>query len=196
MTHLISSKGEDGEWTGLNLDIWKAVAQELKVNYVLKEMTFNQLLQQLEGGQYRPVHRWIFCYGGTRNVDALFLSLRQHPAGRGDVARKGPASLAGGNEDFFLLGNLQSSWGLLRHTLFLGFLFWLLERRSNSEHFGGGPLNGVGSGIYWVGSTLASGVCFGITLKSLSGKDPGFHLDVGLCPCSQCSYRFTLNRSH
>ena len=38
-------KGKDGEWTGLNLDIWKAVAQELKVNYVLKEMTFNQLVK-------------------------------------------------------------------------------------------------------------------------------------------------------
>jgi polar amino acid transport system substrate-binding protein len=52
----------------------------------------------------------------------------------------------------------------------LGTIFWLIERNSNPDHFGGDRIKGIGSGIYWVGSTLASGVCFGIALKSLPAR--------------------------
>jgi hypothetical protein len=69
------------------------------------------------------------------------------------------------------------SWSTLKVIVLLlflifitGLIFWLIERKKNLEHFGGGFIKGLSSGIYWVGSTLASGVCFGIALKSLAGR--------------------------
>lgn len=163
-------KGRDGEWTGLNLDIWKAVAQELKVNYVLKEMTFNELLNSLKEGSidlsieafFVVAERatWMhysFPFGSTRLAVAMLPEKAAHP--------------------WLVAMKIFFSWGTFKVVgvfsvilCVLGFLFWLLERRSNPEHFGGGPIKGVGAGIYWVGATLASGVCFGITLKSVSAR--------------------------
>jgi polar amino acid transport system substrate-binding protein len=159
-------KGKDGEWSGLNLDIWKAVAQELKVNYVLKEMPFNQLLNSLKEGSidlsiegfFVTAERatWMhysFPFGNTRLAVAMLPEKAPHPW---LVAMK----------IFFSWGTFKVIGAFCLILCFLGFLFWLIERRSNPEHFGEGPIKGVGTGIYWVGSTLASGVCFGITLKS------------------------------
>ncbi|HVN25380.1 MAG TPA: transporter substrate-binding domain-containing protein [Syntrophorhabdales bacterium] len=158
---------KDGEWAGVNLDIWKAVAQELKVNYVLKEMTFNELLSSLKQGSIdlsieaffvtAERARWMhysFPFGNTRLAVAMLPEKAAHP--------------------WWVAMKIFLSWGTFKVALVfcfilcaLGFLFWLIERKSNPEHFGGSPLEGVGSGIYWVGATLASGVCFGIALKSV-----------------------------
>jgi len=167
-------KGKDGEWTGLNLDIWKAVAQELKVNYVLKEMTFNQLVKSLKEGSidlsidgfFVTAERatWMhfsFPFGNTRLAVAM-------------LPEKAPHPWLEAMKIFFSWGTFKVVGAFSFILCVLGFLFWLLERRSNSEHFGGASLNGVGTGIYWVGATLASGVCFGITLKSLPARILGF----------------------
>jgi ABC-type amino acid transport substrate-binding protein len=72
------------------------------------------------------------------------------------------------------------SWGIIKiislllvTLLILGSVLWLIERVHNPEHFGGGLIKGIGSGIYWIGSTLASGICYGISLKSLGGRVMG-----------------------
>ena len=160
-------KGKDGEWDGVNLAIWKAVAQELKVSYVLKEMTFNELLNSLKEGSIdlsieaffvtAERARWMhysFPFGNTRLSVAMLPEKAAHP--------------------WWVATKIFLSWGTFKVALVfcfilcvLGFLFWLIERKGNPEHFGGSPIAGVGTGIYWVGATLASGVCFGITLKSV-----------------------------
>ncbi len=163
-------KRKGGEWTGVNLDIWKAVAQELKVNYVLKEMTFNELLDSLKEGSidlsieafFVTAERatrmhYSFPFGNTRLAVAMLPEKAAHPWW---VAMK----------IFFSWGTLKVVGVFCVILCVLGFLFWLLERRSNPEHFGGGPIKGVGAGIYWVGATLASGVCYGITLKSVLAR--------------------------
>ena len=166
-------KRKDGEWTGLNLDVWKTVAQELKVNYVLKEMTFDALLNGLQKGSidlsieafFVTAERatWMhysFPFGNTRLAVAM-------------LPEKGPHPWWAAIKIFFSWGTLKVI-GLFCMTLCgLGVLFWLIERKSNPEHFGGGPVSGVGTGIYWVGATLASGVCFGITLKSMPARIVG-----------------------
>jgi polar amino acid transport system substrate-binding protein len=163
-------KGKDGEWTGLNLDIWKAVAQELKVSYVLKEMTFNQLLDSLKEGsidlsiegffvtaERATLMHFSFPFGNTRLAVAMLPEKAAHP-------------WLAAMKIFFSWGTFKVAGVFCVILGVLGFLFWLIERRSNPEDFGGAPIKGVGTGIYWVGSTLASGVCFGITLKSVSAR--------------------------
>ena len=163
-------KGKDGNWTGINVDIWKTVAQELKVNYVLKEMTFNELLNSLKEGSidlsieafFVTAERatWMhysFPFGSTRLAVAM-------------LPEKAPHPWWAAMKIFFSWGTLKVVGAFCVILYVLGFLFWLIERRSNPEHFGEGPLKGVGAGIYWVGATLASGVCFGITLKSVSAR--------------------------
>jgi len=76
----------------------------------------------------------------------------------------------GGDAHFFSWGTLKVIGSLIALLLLFGTLFWLVEKRANPEHFGGSILKGISSGVYWVGSTLASGVCFGVYIRSAPGR--------------------------
>ena len=163
-------KEATGEWTGLNVDIWKALAQDLKVDYEFREMNFQAQMDSLINKRidlsiesfYVLAERakWIdyaFPLGNARLAVATLPEKIQHP--------------------WWTAITILFSWGTLKMLAFLcmalfvlGFLFWLIERKNNPDHFGGDKIKGIGSGIYWVGSTLASGVCFGVALKSFPAR--------------------------
>jgi polar amino acid transport system substrate-binding protein len=164
------TKGQGGEWTGFNVDIWKVISHDLKIDYMFKEMTFEEMLEALKAGRIDLSIEAIFVTAERENVlDFSF------PFGNTRLAL---ATLPGKvHHPWWSAMMIFFSWGtakvvgLLCATLcLLGFLFWCIERKNNPEHFGGGCVGGVGAGIYWVGSTLASGVCFGVSLKSLLAR--------------------------
>lgn len=163
-------KEKTGGWTGLNVELWKGISQELKVDYVFKEMTFSGLLDALKNNQIDISIESFFLV--AERIKDIEYSV---PFGS---TRLAVATLPGRLDHPWLAAiKIVFSWGTLRviGILFvvlciLGFSFWLAERKSNPEHFGEGLIKGVGAGIYWVGSTLASGVCIGIALKSLPAR--------------------------
>ncbi len=160
-------KGKDGEWTGLTLDIWKAVAQELKVNYVLKEMTFDELLKSLREGSIDISIEALFVTAERATWMHYSFPFGSTGLGVAVLPEKATHPWWAAMRIFFSWGTFKVIGILCVILCVLGFLFWLIERKSNPEHFGGGFINGIGTGIYWVGATLASGVCFGIALKSV-----------------------------
>jgi len=163
-------KGKDGNWTGINVDIWKAVASELRVDYVFKEMTFDELLNAMKAGSVdmsieaffvtADRAKWMyysFPFGNTRLALATLPEKAAHP-------------WWSAIKIFFAWGTIKVIGVFFLILCALGFLFWLIERKDNADHFGGGFIKGVGAGMYWVGSTLTSGVCLGISLKSVSAR--------------------------
>jgi polar amino acid transport system substrate-binding protein len=163
-------KNEQGKWQGLNVELWKLIAGDLKIDYTLKEMTFEESLDALKKG---TVDLSICAMFITSEREQLYEMTT--PFGS---TRLAVATLHDGNDHpWFAAIKIFFSWSTLKILLVLvvilfimGFLFWMIERKSNPEHFGQGTIKGISSGIYWVGSTLASGVCFGISLKSLAGR--------------------------
>lgn len=163
-------KEKDGTWTGLNVDIWKAVAQDLKVNYEFKEMTFKGLIDALKNNTVDIAIETFFVLAERENL--IDYSVEFGNTGMAVATQRDKIS-----HPWWAAIKVILSWGTLKTIgllclilCFLGFLFWLIERKTNPDHFGGGVIRGVGTGIYWVGSTLASGVCFGIALKSLPAR--------------------------
>ncbi len=166
-------KSENGEWSGFSIDIWKAVSNELKVPYELKEMKFSELLDSLKENRIDLAIDGFFLLaerqeymdftvplGSTRLAVATLPDRLDHP-------------WVAAIKIFFSWGIIRIIILLLVALFLLGLLLWFIERAHNPEHFGGGPAHGIGSGIYWVGSTLASGTCFGISLKSLAARALG-----------------------
>jgi polar amino acid transport system substrate-binding protein len=154
----------------LNVDLWRTIAQDLKVDYVFKEMTFPELLRALKNKEIDLSIEAFFMLaerikdiefsvplGSTRLAVATMPGRLDHP-------------WLAAIKLFFSWGTLKVVGVLLVVLCILGFFFWLIERRSNPEHFGEGFLRGFVTGTYWVGSTLASGVCIGVTLKSLAAR--------------------------
>jgi polar amino acid transport system substrate-binding protein len=166
--YLVKDKG--GEWHGLNVDIWKSIVRDLKVEYVFKEMSFPELLQALKGNEIDISIESFFLLAGREPFMDYSV-----PFGNARLAVvTTPEKIS---HPWWVVVKIFFSWGTLKVVALLGIvlcllglLLWIIERDPNPDHFGGGFIRGIGSGIYWVGSTLASGVCFGVSLKSLPAR--------------------------
>ncbi|HAJ26542.1 MAG TPA: hypothetical protein DCG53_04750 [Syntrophus sp. (in: bacteria)] len=163
-------KNEQGQWAGITVDLWRHIARDLKLDYSLKEMTQEEVLNSLQNGsidlsadaviitsQREQRFEFTVPIASTRVAVATLYDKEDHPW---------LAAL----KIFFSWGTLKIIIILMMILFLLGFLFWRIEKKGNPEHFGEGLIRGIGSGIYWVGSTMTSGVCFGVSLKSVSGR--------------------------
>jgi ABC-type amino acid transport substrate-binding protein len=166
-------KDRDGEWTGFSVDIWKAVGNELKVPYEFKEMKFSELLDSLQENKIDVAIDGFFLLAERQKfmdftvpLGSTRLALATLP---GKIEHPWTSALK-----IFLSWGIIKIVGLVLLTLsLLGLILWHIERSHNPEHFGGGFIKGIGSGVYWIGSTLASGNCSGVSLKSLTGRTMG-----------------------
>jgi len=163
-------KGKNGEWTGFSVDIWKAVVNELRVPYEFKEMKFPELLDSLQENRIDLAIDGFFLLAKRQKHMDFTVPLGSTRLALATLPDKMDHPWISALKIFF-------SWGILRiiglmfgALCLLGFVLWFIERVHNPEHFGGGFVKGIGSGVYWIGSTLASGNCFGISLKSLAGR--------------------------
>jgi ABC-type amino acid transport substrate-binding protein len=163
-------KEKDGRWGGLNVEIWKSIARDLNLDYEFRETTFGESLDHLKEGtidisiesyfllaERQKQIDYSIPFGNTRLALATLPNKIPHP--------------------WWAAVMILFSWATLKSVIllclilcFLGFLLWIVERKDNPDHFGGGPIKGIVAGIYWVGSTMASGVCFGVALKSLAAR--------------------------
>jgi len=160
----------NGQWVGLNVDIWAHVAHTLNWQYEIKEYTLNDLLAAIRQGKVdvsisklrlTPERAVLFDFSiplGFTHIDLVTLPEKA-------------------SNPWWMALRIFISWRVLKIfvsialiLIMVGFMVWLIERKSNPDHFGGGIIRGIAAGIYWVGSTLASGVCIGINLKSLPGR--------------------------
>jgi ABC-type amino acid transport substrate-binding protein len=168
-------KTAEGRWTGLNTELWYQIANDLKISYEFKEMPFGKILEALKNKEidfsvaslYMTMERekafdFSIPVGETRLAIATTRELHAHPWW--------------GAVHVFMSWNIILIISIfLFLLLFLGIVFWAIEQKSNPEHFGGGFRKGFWSGVYWVGATLASGVCFGVSLKTAAGRM------IGIC---------------
>lgn len=145
----------DGDWTGISVDLWKAVAAD-------------------RGWQ----SRWVELDSPRAQVDALV-------DGRIDVAvgalsltadREAVIDFSHPFYDTHLAIAAAPAQGLMRALLdtltspafvravgalalllaIVGVLIWLAERRRNAEQFGGSTLQGVGNGFWWSAVTMTT----------------------------------------
>ena len=166
-------KGKDGEWTGFSINIWEAVAKEIKVPYEFKEMEFSKLIEALKENKIDVSIDGFFLLAEREKYMDFTVPLGSSRLAVATLPDKLDHPWIGALKILFSWSIMKIIVPLLMILCILGFLIWYIEREHNPEHFGGGFIRGVGSGIYWVGSTLASGSCFGISLNSLAARGLG-----------------------
>ena len=165
--------GKNGEWTGFSVDLWKAVANELKVQYEFKEMEFPKLLDSLKENKIDLAIDGFFLFAERQKYMDFTVPLGSTRLAVATLPDRFDHPWIGALGIFFSWGIIKIIALLFVVLCLLGLLLWFIEHKHNPEHFGGGFLHGIGAGIYWVGSTLASGVCFGISLKTLTARALG-----------------------
>jgi ABC-type amino acid transport substrate-binding protein len=147
----------DGTWTGLSIELWRGIAEDLGLEYEWVERDLDGLLDGLATGELDVVAAAL-TVTAEREVRVDF----SHPfyssgLGIGVPARDGTGGIASEVvRAVFSWQFLSAIVALAAVLMAAGVLIWVFERRSNPEHFGGSPARGLGSAFWWSAVTMTT----------------------------------------
>ncbi len=147
-------KGPDGRWTGISIDLWRAIAADEGWEYEFRERPLQGLLQGVEDGDL-DVAVAALTVTSERETRLDFT----HPfytTGFAIAVRKQEAGWLGFAEHLFSRQFFTIIGGLALLLLIVGAIVWLVERRHNPEQFGGSAIHGLGSGFWWSAVTMTT----------------------------------------
>lgn len=146
-------RNQNGTWDGISIDLWRRIAAELGLRYRFEEAGLEEMLEGV----------------ATKRFDAAVaaLSVTSDRETRMDFTHPFHTSGIGiaTTTQRGMLGMLFSlvSWPLVQSlgALFLvlfvtGAIVWILERRSNADHFHEGGWRGLFDGFYWSATTMTT----------------------------------------
>ena len=141
-------KNPDGHWTGISVELWRHLADELNLQYELREQTLDELFAGLESGQLHAavaalsvtaerLQRVDFCHPHFTTGLGIAVSVKTRASHWALVRR-------------VVSPRLLSIVGIMLGIVAVcGLLFWLLERKLNQSMFGGRRRQGIGMGVWW-----------------------------------------------
>jgi polar amino acid transport system substrate-binding protein len=146
-------KHPDGTWTGISVELWRHLAEQLSLRYRFEETTQEGLLKGLSDGTLN-------ASGGALTVTAERLrevdfSLPYFVTGLGvAVPLRVSLDWIGVAASFLTIRFLSVVLGIAGVVLLVSVIVWLLERRRTAE-FGGPPVDGLACSISWSTQTMA-----------------------------------------
>jgi polar amino acid transport system substrate-binding protein len=149
-------RSDDGQWSGLSIELWKQIAAELNIPYEFREYDYD-LAGLLDAVEQRKIDAAIAAIPITPEGESRFdFSHPYFAAGLGIAVR---ADARGG-----VLATLGSAFtpqvfvsigALLGLLLAIGTLIWVLERRGTS-HFHAHPSRGIADGVWFAVVTMTT----------------------------------------
>ncbi len=162
-----SFRGANGQWTGISVELWRHMANELGLEYEFREMNLDQMFEGLETGTVDAAvaaisvtadrHKRVdFCHPNFTTGLGIAVSADRPSSGWRVLRRIMSARL------LYIVGTM------IGIVLVCGTLFWFFERQSNEQMFGGKRRKGIGMGMWW--STIVLLGHKGIFPVSVSGR--------------------------
>ncbi len=149
-------RSDDGQWSGLSIDLWKQIAAELKLSYEFREFDYD-VVGLLDALEQRQIDAAVAAIPVTQEGEARFDFT--HPyfaAGLGIAVRTESQSGAFAMlASFFNYQTLATVAGLLGLLFGVGALIWFLERRQKT-HFDPRPVPGIADGVWWAAVTMTT----------------------------------------
>jgi ABC-type amino acid transport substrate-binding protein len=147
-------KGADGNWSGVSIDLWRAVAEELELDYELREYELAELVSGLAEGEI-DVAAAALTVTADREI-AFDFSHPFYTSGLGIAISAQPAGMYSILLSLFSIDFLRAVAALALVLFLVGLVVWWFERRSNATQFGGGVARGIGSGFWWSAVTMTT----------------------------------------
>jgi len=149
-------KTPDNQWEGFSIELWKAVAQNMRVQFEFREFPNPQLLlNALEKGEIDVIPSVVVA---ERLEPVMDFSQSYMKSGLSIVvsAERGGTRWTRIFQGLFSELILKAIGFMLVMSLAAGMIVWAFERRRNSEMFGGGTIEGIGQGIWWAMVTMST----------------------------------------
>lgn len=144
----------DGSFTGISIDLWELLAEDLDLEYSFVEYDLPGLLAAVEAGE---VDAGIAAITVTRERESVLdFSHPYFETGLSIAVSQNQGGLLAGVQSIFSQELLLAVLSLAALLLVIGLLIYLLERKANPEEFGGGLLRGVGEGFWWAAVTMTT----------------------------------------
>ncbi len=148
-------KDPGGEWTGIAIDLFADLADELDLSYRLEETTLEGMIEGVADGRYgASVGALTITEAREERVDFTYPF---YSTGLGIAVDKtrvtGWTRVA---RNFFTWQFLSVIAGLAAVLLAAGAALWIFERRRNSEEFNHSAGRGLGDGFWWAAVTMTT----------------------------------------
>jgi polar amino acid transport system substrate-binding protein len=162
-------KADDGSWTGISIDLWRRISDQLQLRYrFVEDPTVPGLLEGTAQRKYDvAVAALTITAERERMVD---FSQPFYLSGLGVAVPSAPPSA------WRLIAHTVGSFGFVQAILALvglaagvGILVWMFERRHN-EDFGGGAVKGLGTSIWWSAETTTQASTGYLAPRTLPGR--------------------------
>ena len=148
-------KDENGAWTGLTVDLWNELADDLNLQYRLVEESPDSILDSVDKGRLdTAAGPFAVTLERERELDfthGYVVSGISIAVVRSREADRWLSVL----EALSTPTALRLYGGVVILIFLAGVAMWLLERRRNAM-FAGRPLQGLGSGFWWAGVTTVA----------------------------------------
>ena len=150
-----SFKDPSGRWTGLSIELFRAVADSLGISYELREDSLDGMIDGVASGKYgAAIAAVTITPDREKKVDFTYPYFQ---TGAG-IAVKASGS-SGWTMVLRRLFSLEFFGAVASLALVLvgaGFLVWLFERKRNGEEFADKPIQGLGDGFWWAAVTMTT----------------------------------------
>jgi len=150
------TKDDAGEFSGISIELWKAIAEDLQAEYAFKEYPYD-VQGLLDAVSAEEVDAAIAAFSITAEREAkLDFSHSYFQTGLGVAVQR-----AGSGDVMVTLTAFFEKFGipilaLLALLLVVGWLMWLVERHRNSEQFSERPAQGLADGLWWSAVTMTT----------------------------------------
>ena len=145
--------GEDKQWYGLSISLWESLAQQLDIDFRYEQATLADMVEGVADGRYDAS-----IAATTITHERELLVDFSHPfytTGYGIVVPHIRSDWWSLLSRLTSMAFLQAVGCLIVLLTFVGFCFWLAERRKNNKEFRPG-IQGVGDGFWFSAVTMTT----------------------------------------
>lgn len=147
-------KQPDGRYTGVSIELWQRIANQLGLNYEYRSKDLAGLLEGLKTGELDAAVAAL-TVTAEREQDLDF-SHPFHSSGLSIAVPRTPSGAWATLRAAFSWEFINALAVLVLLLMAVGVIIWLLERRANPGQFGGKAHEGVGSGFWWSAVTMTT----------------------------------------
>ena len=144
-------KRPDGTLHGISIDLWRRVADQLHLHYRFSEQpTVQALISGTATGSFDAAIAAVTVTAARDRI--VDFTQPFYATGLGVAVPTGESRWVSITRTLMSFGFFQAVLVLLGIAILVGFVVWLLERRT-TEHFGGGA-KGLGTGLWWSATAM------------------------------------------